>query len=118
MSIAVPEAGQQADHNVLIFPFSAAVSRAALDSRDVRPAHDGIGSVVERLQKRVDAIFSAGCGRRTDHDFNNAALGLNRYIAFDEGNDIAAPCARGLPEHRREWVPGAHHTLARSPVQR
>ena len=24
------------------------------------------------------------------------ALGLNRHIAFDEGNDIAAPCARGF----------------------
>jgi hypothetical protein len=53
-----------------------------------------------------------------DQDFNDAALGLNRHIAFDEGNDIAAPCARGLPEHRRQWVPGAHHTLAPSPVQR
>ena len=46
-----------------------------------------------------------------DHDFNIAALGLNRHIAFDEGNDIRTPCARGLPEHKRQSVPGAHHIV-------
>jgi hypothetical protein len=58
-----------------------------------------------------------GCGNRPygcqEGCLGGGVLGLNRHIAFDEGNDIAAPCARGLPEHTRQWVPGAHHILAR-----